>query len=239
MKNSLLAVVLFMAFTTWQLNAQTQTSPSENLSDSSRALQFQVGSNFNLYSFQCSVVSYKHHLSRNAALRLGLSISLGGRNDDYSTNGFYADSNSVQPGSTQNSDRNNRSIQLTSQYIWYFNHDSKLLLYGGAGPLVGYDYRYENKGSNFEIPANSPLTTQNESKAKQWTAGITGVIGVEWFASKSISLLAEYGLQASYYWLDSETKDISSDHFVRKTKSSSTSWDVRGSNVKLGLSLYF
>ncbi|HEX2869348.1 MAG TPA: hypothetical protein VHO03_20055 [Ignavibacteriales bacterium] len=243
MKNSLIAVVLFVAFTSLQLNAQTQTSSSENLSDSSKALQFQIASNFTLTSFQGTVFSYKHHLSRNTALRIGLSIGLGGQNRDGETTGFYVERDSVFPVSNNGTDRTGASIQLTAQHIWYFNPASKVLLFGGAGPLAGYDYNYEKTESILGSAGSSPMISNNETKSKQWSFGISGVMGVEWFVSKGISLSAEYGLQANYYWWDSEGTgtytNSSFDHITQKANTSVKGWNLSGNYAKLGLSLYF
>lgn len=238
MKHSLFAIALFIAFTTQLLNAQTQTPSSENLSDSSKALQFQIGSNFSLYSFQGTVFSYKHHLTRKTALRIGLSISVGGSNNDNSTDNFYAPSDSLLNGSKKSGNADSRRIDLTTQYVWYFNPASKLLLYGGAGPFLTHEYSFEKTENILTIPGNPLSKSLTETKGTWWTPGIAGIIGVEWFASKAISFMAEYGIQATYTWSNSEIKNTS-PYSVLNTTASSKGWGLRGTPVKLGLSLYF
>lgn len=242
MKISLFAIVLFLAFTGWQLNAQTQTSSDENLSDSSRALQFQIGSNFNLSSFQGTVFSYKHHLSKTTALRIGLSVSLYNNNSDNSLTGFSIQGDSLYQKSKGNNDKNTNSIQLSTQHIWYINPGAKFLLYGGAGPFFRYEFMSDKSESINSIPygglGTSPTKTVTETTSKFFVPGLMGVLGVEWFATKGISLTAEYGLQVSYTWGKIETKNTSS-YSIASSSTKQEGWNMGGSNVKLGLSVYF
>lgn len=242
MKISLIAVVLFMALSACQMNAQTQTLSSENLSDSSRALQFQIGSNFDLFSFQGTVFSYLQHINKEAALRLGLSVSVGGSNSDNSMDDFSITGDSLYQRSLENLDRKSSSFQLNAQLIRYFNPGGKLLLYGGAGPFLRYEYTKEKRETAeklpYAIPSGSIRNSTNELKSSFWTPGIMGVLGVEWFAAKGISFMAEYGLQAAYTWGKGENTS-KSDLNVRKTNTQQSGWGLTGNNVKLGLSLYF
>lgn len=242
MKISLFAIVLFIAFTAQQMNAQTQTSSPENLSDSSRALQFQIANNFQLTSFQGTVFSYMHHINKEAALRFGLSISVGGTNSDNTHDGFSTIGDSLFQRSLGNSDTKNHSFQLSAQLIRYFNPGGKLLLYGGAGPFLLYDYSYTKSESvekiSYQGLLNPPRTTSTESKNRGWSPGIMGVFGVEWFAAQGISLMAEYGLQASYKWGKSESKSVAYSD-ITTSNSKQEGWNLGASRVKFGLSLYF
>lgn len=242
MKISLFAIVLFLAFTGWQLNAQTQTLSSENLSDSSRALQFQIGSDFSLSSFQGSVFSYMQHINKEAALRFGLSVSVGGFNADNSMNDFSIIGDSLYERSLENADKKSSSFQVNAQLIRYFNPGGKLLLYGGAGPFLRYEYSTEKREITSKVPyttpTNSLVKSKSELKYSLWTPGIMGVLGVEWFASKGISFMAEYGLQAAYTWSKGENT-TKSDISIRTTSSKQNGWGLYGNSVKFGLSLYF
>lgn len=240
MKNYLAVIVLFLAITSQSGFAQTKASSVEDLSDSSRALQFQITDNFSLSSFQGSVFSYMHHFTKDKALRIGLSVSLGGNNSDQSEDYFSYDRNSLVNNKKNKSNKNSNSLQLSTQYIWYFNPGAKLLLFSGAGPFLRYDHSYEKNEDYYPQP-NSNLVPKNitENKSTQWTPGVSGIVGVEWFASKAISLSAEYGLQLSYYWNDSEIIHKDQSNINQKIENKSKGWNLAGNSVKFGLSLYF
>ncbi|HEX2960563.1 MAG TPA: hypothetical protein VHO43_02160 [Ignavibacteriales bacterium] len=241
MKTYFSAIVLFFVITQCGY-AQAKASPAEDLSDSSRALQFQIANNFQLTSFQGTVFSYKHHINKEAALRFGLSISFGGSNSDNTTDGFSIPADSLFQHNLGNIDNKNRSFQLSAQLIRYFNPGAKLLLYGGAGPFLLYDYTYAKSESvdkiNYQGPTNAPLKTSSENKGSRWSPGIMGVLGVEWFAAKGISLTAEYGMQVSYTWGKTESKSVGYSS-INSLTSKQDGWNLGASSVKFGLSLYF
>ncbi|MGE5621095.1 MAG: hypothetical protein ACM3U0_00845 [archaeon] len=237
MKNLFPAILVSLAITSQLIIAQTKPQQIEDLTDSSRALQFQIGSNFSLSSFQGSVISYKHHFSRDKALRIGLSVYVDGTKSDGSSEMFTVDRDSLVTGSQNAAKRKENSIQLNTQFIWYLNPGEKLLIYGGAGPFLTYGYGKVNT----ENKSNDPFIKDkslNEQKSSTWSPGVKGEIGVEWFAAQNISLLAEYGLMASYSWTETE---ITSTYplYVQKSNNKLEGWNVRNDTVKFGVTLYF
>lgn len=71
-------------------------------------------------------------------------------------------------------------------------------------------------------------------------AGIAGLLGAEWFATKSISFLAEYGLALEYQLRkNTSTYQISSTNYRSKNEQKETSLRVNPAAVKIGLSVYF
>ncbi|MCU7494068.1 MAG: hypothetical protein HF314_07240 [Ignavibacteria bacterium] len=240
MKNFFPAAVLFMAFSALQLNAQTQTPYVSDLSDSSRALQFQISNDFTLISFQGTAISYMHHFTQKSALRIGLSISFRTNNSDYASNGINMDIDTLLQRHLSNSDERTNSFQLNTQYIWYLNPGAKLLLYGGTGPFLGYGYSSNHDKETYDSNPIQyiPSVTSTEGKARNWSAGILGTLGVEWFAAKGISLMAEYGLKAGYSWNKNEIKSVGR-LTITKEERNAHGWNLDASSVKLGLSLYF
>jgi hypothetical protein len=74
-----LQIVLFLFALALPLKSIAQQSGSKPLTENSKALQFQIGSNFTLTSFQGAALSYKHHLKPLRAIRVGselLSVNL-------------------------------------------------------------------------------------------------------------------------------------------------------------------
>ncbi|MCU7491028.1 MAG: hypothetical protein ACM3UR_14190 [Bacteroidota bacterium] len=240
MKTYFSAIVLFLVITQCGY-AQAKASPAEDLSDSSRALQFQITDNFSLSSFQGSVFSYMHHFTKERALRIGLSVSVGGNNLDQSDDQFWYNQNSLTHIRKYDIEKNSTGLQLSTQYIWYLNPGSRLLLFSGAGPFLRYDRSFEKNETSYPQDDTRMYRTTIETQSSQWTPGASGIVGVEWFASKAISFSAEYGLQLSYFWNESKitTKTQNNNSVDQISNAKSKGWNLAGSSVKFGLSLYF
>jgi hypothetical protein len=69
---------------------------------------------------------------------------------------------------------------------------------------------------------------------KSWFAGLSGLLGVEWFPSSTIGIHAEYSVSARY------TKGTSDrENPLGAQTSESKSWSMNGRSVLFGLSVYF
>jgi hypothetical protein len=86
-------------------------------------------------------------------------------------------------------------------------------------------------------------TNDSKSVSDSWSAGVSGILGAEWFFAKNMSLLGEYSTVASY---GGETRKSERRSFYNgQTTSFSSSEDKRNSvrisssSVKFGLSIYF
>lgn len=241
MKKTLLFAILFLFTSAASSFAQTDNPERQYLSDSSSALQFQIGSNFTLSSFQGSTISYKYHLSRTSALRGGLSLDLSSGDREDGTDNFANDT--IYSISNGNTDSKSFRIQIRMQYIYYFNPGSKFLLYTGAGPLFGYEKTNYKNETITNVPGFAPAMSIADQKRSSSYAGISGLLGVEWFASSGISLSAEYGLDIRYIW-DKENQEqkrsqISYPNYRTVSSSKLTGWQIYGNSVKFGLSVYF
>lgn len=241
MKKTLLLTILFFITSAATSFAQTDHSEGQYLSDSSRALQFQIGSNFTLNSFQGSTISFKYHLSRTSAFRAGLSIDLSSTDGEGNSGSFISDT--VSSIADQNSDMSSYMVQFRTQYIYNINPGSKFLLYTGAGPLFGYDKSQGKSETEYQYPRQAPIKSISDQKRTMGYAGISGLMGVEWFASSGISLSAEYGLDIRYFWTKQEQTQqnlqINSSKVRNTTSIKSTGWEIYGNFVKFGLTVYF
>lgn len=106
---------------------------------------------------------------------------------------------------------------VLAQYVLYPRTDREVNLYLGAGPRVGLSYMRS------ERPA------LDDDRRTRWDLGLTGRLGVEWFATRSISLLGEYGNEIAIRFenrsVNNEEDDFS-DYLYR-------------TSVKLGIAAYF
>ena len=197
------------------------------------ALQFRVANFVNLGSFQGSTLSIKKHTSDRAAWRLGFTLHFNTRNEStevliYSTNA---------PG---HNDLTDITFRISAQKILYVNPQSDINFFWGFGPL--YSYRYFLSDSDNKT-SDGQFQQRFWREDHTWLLGLTGIIGVEWFATKSISFLAEYETSASY-------SERSQRVIRRRVTSGNVNYNLDTTNklneikfsssqVKLGLSVYF
>lgn len=181
------------------------------MDENAQALQFQIASNFQLASFQGSLLSYKHHMSSTTAIRGGASLhlQLGDRN--------------LAPEDQKSPTQGRYRLGLQGQYLTYLGSESKIEPYYGVGPRLSYfrDSREEPSGSS---------QTQTEFRM-----GITGVAGVEWFVWSNVSFLAEYTTTFEYV-TQGQTRVPAAGAEINESR---TYWYLRGGGVRFGISAYF
>ena len=216
-------------------SAEDKDSTKINLSDAG-ALQFQIGSNFTLHSFQDGIISYLKHTSPDFALRFSIIL-----NSNYNEIDNTVDQ-SIDGGAPIHSNEpttNERfGLGLNTQFMFYRKGLYDILFYCGAGPTIGYNYLRQEITSNNDSNNN---TTTRQNKVTYFYGGLSGVAGVEWFFTKGMSLCAEYG--ASLIYSSQTQKTISESTGVNVTRSmgnaDSHGFSFGETNVRFGLSVYF
>jgi hypothetical protein len=206
----------------------TFSSPACPDQDSTRsrgkyALLFQVGSNFQLQSFSGTTVSFKYQMNKRSALRFGVSISGSSNTRDFNQNYFHPDTSFLG-----NEKTNGINLSFTFQYLRYnhLNHD--VAFYYGGGPVIGFSYSRDNTIYTIN---NVP---ESDRKSNSYNAGLNFVGGVEWYLTKNLSLLGEYGFSFSYNYNITNFVD-NYEKYNYKTKG----YSLGSSAVKLGVSVYF
>lgn len=194
------------------------------------ALQFQVGPNFQLLSFNGTTISFKYQNTKSSALRFGITVNGSSNNSDY--NAKYSDGDSIHSGSDQ---VERYGITLNAQYLFCDNIIENIFFYYGGGPSVGLSYSRDM--ANMYYPLNNDgINNTSQTRASGWNAGISAACGVEWLITKRFSLSGEYGLSFSYsssltaYSYPSQNVNVEYKTF---------GYSVSGSSVKLGMSIYF
>jgi opacity protein-like surface antigen len=196
--------------------AQDDTRPN-SLVPGAWALQFRVSENFNLTSFEGNTISIKKQLSSGTALRFGLTPSVRMTSFEVSSDG-----DSLGVGEE---DLDSFSLGLSLHWLRYVRPGSTVNLFWGGGPEVAYRH------ASRQIRVSIPIEEDNES----WQAGLTGLVGVEWFATRSLGLHGEYGTSLSYTSDTTERRAESGTLF----DTSHSAWSFVGQGVKVGASLYF
>ena len=233
LKTTKFALVLF-AFLAAIVAIPSETSAGENsLKKGKWALQFKVFNFINLSSFQGSTLSIKKHTSDRAAWRLGLTLRFDVR--DESTKILIYSNNA--PG---HNDLTDIMFRIAAQKIFYVNPQSDINFFWGLGPLFSYRYFLNDRDNN---SSDGQFQDRFWREDHTWLLGLTGIIGAEWFATKSISFLAEYETSASYSERNQRVirRRISFGNVNFNQDSTNKLNEVKfsSSQVKFGLSVYF
>lgn len=245
-KNKKVFFILFTFLFYFSGQALGQTQDSVSLKQGSWALQFGIGSNFTLTTFQGTTLGAKYQLSDESAIRGGITLNGNTNSGPASYSGSIADSDAgIVPGSTSSKSAN---ITFVLQYIWYMNPKGNVHLYAGVGPLVSYSYYNNARNSSSLGFSNNILYWTNihtDDKNTQWGIGGTAVLGVEWFAFNWLSLHADYNENIQYQWRSSSsnnsaesTLNTSPYPYSNSSSSSTTGWALNSGGVGFGLNIY-
>jgi len=180
------------------------------------ALQFQIGQNFNLTSFQGATISGKYNFSEQDAVRLGVTINTNSQDNNY----LYNNSTWNQTASNSSSTTDN-NYMLSAQYLRNNYYDGSIVFYYGGGPNISYAF---NLNTTFAYGSGT------RSADTKWIYGLTGLAGVEWYFIKNMSLSAEYGITFNYY--DEVISGGGQENRIKGTQ-------YVPNSVKFGLSVYF
>jgi hypothetical protein len=173
--------------------------------------------NFTLSNFSGSIISLKRHHSARSAFRAGFSLSLS------------SGSSETDPSDTSlpvEIDNDDVGLLVDLQYVRYSNPAGRLSPYWAIGPRVGYAKQ------NLKSATGDDQVERYERR--QWTVGVIGSLGAEWFPVRFIGLHAEYGLTLTYSSIKAEREDTP----FTETQTGRV-WTFEGDGVLLGLSVYF
>lgn len=202
--------------------ALAQESPDFGPEGGDWALQFQITEDFTLSDFQGSIVSVKYHSSDRSAWRAGLGLEFDSNTDERerTTGGV--------PGALLSSEFSRQTVRLDLQYLRYANPVAKIQFLFGGGPFGAFDHR----ATESFVDGMS----QGRQESDRWEAGLSGLLGVEWFVASRLSLHAEYGLEFVYAQTTASADNPVSD---QKSSQNGETWAFGARGVLLGVSAYF
>ena len=234
MKHLFLILIFFFSSQTFtQTETMKDTAKNNSLQEEKWALLFQVTDNFSLRSFNGSLVSGDYHFLENTFLRVGVGIngSLSNAESNVSSTSYGED----------NQENKNKGFGVTiiSQYFYYWKKGEKVKLFYGAGPFVGISFSTEK---TIRKRFNGSSYDEGESKrsSTNLSFGVSGAIGVEWFASNDISFLGQYESSLGYSWTKTITKETrvnSNDNQERTDKGNR--FNLSNPGLKIGMAIYF
>ena len=191
------------------------------------ALQFQIGSNFQLSSFDGATIAGKYTLPDDNVLRLGFTISGAGTNKDAVLS--YTAPIYTQTVVVGKSETKSFGVNLSIQYLFYNKLINNIAFYFGGGPLVGISYGKTNSAASNGYNTYETIT-------RGWNLGLGFSGGVDWFVSKGLSISAEYNFAASYAKTINNSVMPGNAELEQET---TYGYQFGGSNVNLGVSFYF
>ncbi len=223
---------------------QEQFTDTSALRAGSWSLQFGVGSNFTLTSFQGATIAAKYHLSGTSALRAGITVN--GSNDQSTSLTTTDLADTLSTSGSQDGSSSQLSVSLNLQYLWYLNPDGLVHFYLALGPSVSYMHSASDRtGSTLNTGGNpAVIGFTTTSRSTDWAAGLRGGAGVEWFATRWLSIQAEYAYVVDYEWTSSSDNVTSTPTVPGGTSSSQENsvktkgWRFNNLGVIFGINVY-
>jgi hypothetical protein len=215
------AMAVLCCFASDSVAGGNETEKQNSLVAGSWSLQFRITENFQLSSFQGATVSAKRHFSEGRAVRFGVSLNGSFTEEEHRLIDESADSTA----SEYTTDENQQYMRFDVQYLIYPSPMKNLNVFFGAGPL-------------FELSRGETSGLGQWRLSKIWRFGLSGVLGVEWFVTKRISIISEYSSSLTYDYLTSErTYSIgSSGNYRNEDERQTLSFSY--SSIRFGLSVY-
>ena len=183
------------------------------LEEGAWALQFGVGENVTLSSLLGATLSIKRHVADDRAWQVGVTLD--------------ADVNILERKRSGNASSSDREIvAVTARYLTYpllkNRPDDALQLFAGAGPTLRFDRSSQTNDQNEQSNTNTTTT---------WGAGVSGVLGAEWFVTPRISISGAYETSLLY---SRESRDLAAGDDLTETV---ITLNARG--ARLSVSAYF
>lgn len=224
--------------------------PSER--EGRRGLVFGVDGD-RLLAFDDAMVAVRQQVGERTGLRLGLTFSLsggdGGSTSDRQSTVTTADTSYTQTNAIDRTDDGDQvAIEFDLLLIRHGRGDHAIRFFYGAGPVVGYRHDESSEDSVEESDVEGRTSSQSYVST-EWSYGLRGLVGAEWFLTDSISVHAEYRAGLIYRNRDMErvTVQVSEpldDQFpYRRDEDSRTfksdDWTVASHGARVGVSLFF
>ena len=168
---------------------------TEGASHGPWAIQFGIGTGFQLATFQGASLAAYRQTGPGSALRFAVP-ALGSRSE--------TDQHNLGTFRTRSTDGsgNSATVAATGYAIREVGAGSTRLYYG-AGPMLSLGLT----GSDLtQIETDPPDTTWSNRSGYSWGVGVAGVTGVAWDVKPTITLFAEYGADVMFTASRDETE---------------------------------
>lgn len=222
-------IILSILFSNLSFAQDTSETLPHNLK---HGIQFQIAGFINLISFNNYTFSYRRLLDNYSGLRISLLTNI--IEEDYDVT-HQLDSITTKPPVKFDNYNLKFSLQYLHSILCY--NDFSLVL--GGGPFFSY-----RKYESFNEYLGSSFISKYADYSKTIGFGLDFVLAVEYNLSDNVKLSGEYGLS-----LKKENSDLENVHTtiynngspdrIEKEAGKSKEFSVRGSEVNLGISIFF
>ncbi|MFO7840788.1 MAG: hypothetical protein R6V48_01305 [Fidelibacterota bacterium] len=245
----IIATMLLFAF--GMLFAKGADSTRTSIGENAKCLQFGIRDNFIYYRyllpipglitppaqpFQGSSISYKKHISRDHAYRVGITLN-GEIRDGSRISDHHTDSDSLYV--QDNINYKNLSIALQGQYLTY-SRSKHSYFYYGYGPKLTYSHAFNERvveeNSNIETLISEELRKEGSHTL---AFGAVVLAGVEIFITRSVSIHGEYSQGISYQYTFSEYYRDDNDGEIYQDSRKYHIYSLDAGGVKFGCSFYW
>lgn len=192
---------------------------------------FQVNSNvalertiLSIQPFQSGVFG-KYHFTNRDAIRAGIDFKLDTRKrEDNATFGRSFESW-------------NRKFSLLAQYVFYPAPEAVIHFYFGGGPTAGFSSGLGTATNTSVDSLGNPIFYPYRVEDSEWSVGLSGLFGIEWFATKHLSLLAEH--RGALNYTNRQSSEKWSGYFNRQDTAFREFSFFYSGTLALGASVYF
>jgi hypothetical protein len=226
MKNIFLLIVIAALFN----QSFAQDTSKTDCKELKHGIQFQVTNIFNLTNYGGYTLAYRYQINRNSGLRFGVYTLIS--NEDYEIT-QQVDTIINKPPV----DAENFNIKLSVQYLHRIlnYHDFDLLV--GGGPFFAI-----NNSKYYDEYLNSYSISKYTSKNDVTSFGLDLLVDVEYRLTSNVVFSGEYGFVFTSDKTDFEEKRVEDYYTYQVVRNESGTRDrisLRGSNVSLGLTIFF
>ncbi|GBD91867.1 hypothetical protein BMS3Abin04_02599 [bacterium BMS3Abin04] len=241
MRKIIVIIVILLSTVNIYSQSNSDTTKQKPFKFYTNSFQFRILQFFSLADFQGGLISYKYHFNNHYAFRFGLGIRLDNDNQDEEKNNLI---DSIT--TSANYDLGSYHYSLQSQLLFYVNPQNDIKLYIGLGPYLSFS-KTSRKLNNIDIISKKTdykFSNTDVTETKDYLLGVSSVYGVEWFFTKNMSLIAEYGFVLAYSNSKAEYRHSiyeknSKINHTNSYKRSSSGFKFNSSRVNFGLSVYF
>jgi len=185
--------------------AHTAPSSGAEISPPETGLEFEIGQDFTLKSFDAMSIAWKRRSSEHRGWRLGLDLS--GRILNRDDRNAYSSSSRTSSG-----DDDSYGARLELQKLFYRTPRRDVAGYWGLGPSLSYGERNDT-----QINVLDDDSYEYKNMSHYWTAGLGLSMGVEWRVLDQLSVGAEYSAYLNYrHWEYTQTRTEDSETYFSK-----------------------
>jgi hypothetical protein len=193
------------------------------------SLQFRIAEDFTLTRFDGASIALKRHFSATTAVRAGIGVG----SSSLSVNDVSTDGSGSQVVKDREDD--GTTVDLTVLLVRHRTPERRVSFVWGMGPTASY------RGNEATIMDTFPDGSMSRGRTERttWVAGLRGIAGVECTTVDWLAVHAEYALEATHRWTDSDVTATPPTGPPAVSTQEQREWAVGSGAVLFGASVYF